>query len=304
MPTDSPTDVSTDRTPVTVLGLGPMGRALAGAFLAAGHPTTVWNRTPGKAGDLAARGAVVAETPGEAVAAGDVVVVCVLDYDASQAILDRAAGDLKGRTLVNLTADTPDRARQAAEWAAGHGVRYLDGAIMTPTVTIGGPDAVFLLSGPEDLYEETAPVLAALGGTRSHLGADPGRAAAYDLALLDMFWTGMGGMLHGMALARAENVTAADLAPFAKGMGTLMAQVVDELTVPVDTRSHPGDDSTILSVVATLDHVVHTSERRGIDASLIRAVQEISLRAVAAGRGTDGFSGIVEFFDADAGTAR
>ena len=31
--------------PVTVLGLGPMGHAIASAFVAAGHPTTTWNRT-------------------------------------------------------------------------------------------------------------------------------------------------------------------------------------------------------------------------------------------------------------------
>lgn len=40
---------NTDRTvssSVTVLGLGPMGRALAGAFLDAGLRTVVWNRTP------------------------------------------------------------------------------------------------------------------------------------------------------------------------------------------------------------------------------------------------------------------
>ncbi|MFD0853266.1 NAD(P)-binding domain-containing protein, partial [Actinomadura adrarensis] len=33
-----------DRAPVTVVGLGPMGAAMAAAFLANGHPTTVWNR--------------------------------------------------------------------------------------------------------------------------------------------------------------------------------------------------------------------------------------------------------------------
>ncbi|MFC7722700.1 NAD(P)-binding domain-containing protein [Nonomuraea recticatena] len=37
------------RTPVTVLGLGSMGTALAEAFIEAGHPTTVWNRTASKA---------------------------------------------------------------------------------------------------------------------------------------------------------------------------------------------------------------------------------------------------------------
>src|ERR1044072_8092422 len=48
--------------PVTVLGLGPMGQALAGAFLAQGHPTTVWNRTAARAGGLVARGATRADT--------------------------------------------------------------------------------------------------------------------------------------------------------------------------------------------------------------------------------------------------
>jgi 3-hydroxyisobutyrate dehydrogenase-like beta-hydroxyacid dehydrogenase len=48
-------------TPVTVIGLGLMGRALATAFLRAGHPTTVWNRTPAKAEQLVAQGAKLAE---------------------------------------------------------------------------------------------------------------------------------------------------------------------------------------------------------------------------------------------------
>jgi 3-hydroxyisobutyrate dehydrogenase-like beta-hydroxyacid dehydrogenase len=43
---------------VTVLGLGEMGSALAGAFLGGGLPTTVWNRSPGKADALVAKGAV------------------------------------------------------------------------------------------------------------------------------------------------------------------------------------------------------------------------------------------------------
>ena len=51
--------------PVTVIGLGPMGRAMAAAFLAAGQPTTVWNRTAGKADELLARGATCFEVNGD-----------------------------------------------------------------------------------------------------------------------------------------------------------------------------------------------------------------------------------------------
>ncbi|WP_307849746.1 NAD(P)-binding domain-containing protein [Qaidamihabitans albus] len=41
---------------VTIIGLGLMGRALAGALLKAGHRVTVWNRTAAKAGELMSRG--------------------------------------------------------------------------------------------------------------------------------------------------------------------------------------------------------------------------------------------------------
>lgn len=56
----SDTDVSVmenpHRSPVTVIGLGPMGQALAGAFLMNGHPTTLWNRTAEKADYLISQG--------------------------------------------------------------------------------------------------------------------------------------------------------------------------------------------------------------------------------------------------------
>jgi 3-hydroxyisobutyrate dehydrogenase-like beta-hydroxyacid dehydrogenase len=157
--TDQPS-VDRDRSPVTVLGLGPMGSALAGAFLAGGHRTTVWNRTAAKADALVARGAVRAHTVAEAVQASPLVVVCVIDYDAVRTILDSAADALPGRTVVNLTADSPERARAMAEWADEHDVAYLDGAIMTPTETIGGPEAVVLYSGPREVFDAHRPALA------------------------------------------------------------------------------------------------------------------------------------------------
>ncbi|MGW4356883.1 NAD(P)-binding domain-containing protein, partial [Nocardia sp. NPDC004582] len=45
---------NTQHSPVTVLGLGAMGRALAGRFAHAGIPVTVWNRTPGRGADVVA----------------------------------------------------------------------------------------------------------------------------------------------------------------------------------------------------------------------------------------------------------
>ncbi|MEU0007316.1 NAD(P)-binding domain-containing protein [Streptomyces sp. NPDC006314] len=281
---------------VTVLGLGPMGRSLAGAFLKAGLRTTVWNRTPGKDGELIAQGAAGAGSAGEAVAAGDVVVVCVVNYDAADAVLrpDPVARALKGRTIVNLTADTPDRARTTADWAATHGVGYLDGAIMTPAPSIGTPKTVFLHSGPKALYEECRSVLEALGGTHTHLGEEIGRAATFDIALLDIFWTAMGGYAHAVAVARAEGVTARELAPFAQGIGAILPPFFAEFAEDADSGSYSGEINPITSAASTMAHVVAVSEAHGIDAGVMRAVEGMARRVIGLGHGTDGFLRVAE----------
>ncbi|MEG3627522.1 NAD(P)-dependent oxidoreductase [Streptomyces poriticola] len=289
-----PTDQSA--ATVTVLGLGPMGRALAGAFLAAGLRTTVWNRTPGRDAEPAARGAHPAATAEEAVAASDLTVVCLVNYDASDAVLrqDAVTAALKGRTVLNLSADTPGRARDTADWAARHGIRYLDGAIMTPAPTIGTPDAVFLYSGPEELYAEQRPVLAALGGTHTRLGEEIGRAAVYDIALLDIFWTAAAGYTHALAVARAEGVTARELAPFAQGIAAILPELFTEFAEDTDTGTYSGELNPITSAASTLAHIVHASEAHGIDASVVRVIEGQARRVIALGHGTDGFSRVAE----------
>ncbi|MDT0442585.1 NAD(P)-dependent oxidoreductase [Streptomyces johnsoniae] len=281
--------------PVTVLGLGPMGRALAGAFLAAGHPTTVWNRTAGKDDELVARGALRAASAAEAARAARLIVICVLDYDAVHAVLEPIGTALAGRTLVNLTADAPDRARRTAAWAADRGIGYLDGAIMSPPGTIGEPSAVILYSGDEAVYAAARPVLAGLGGTATHLGGDdPGRAASYDVALLDMFWTAMSGAMHGLALARAEHISATDLAPFARGVLGLLPDIIEEFAGRVDAGRHPAEDSDITSAAAGMAHVRHVTEARGLDVGLIAAAEAMARRAIDAGHGGDGFSRLAD----------
>ncbi|WP_326691184.1 NAD(P)-binding domain-containing protein [Streptomyces sp. NBC_01795] len=272
-------------TPVTVLGAGPMGQALAGAFLAAGHPTTVWNRTPAKARPLVEKGATLAATPAEAVAAGELVLICVLNYDAVRAVLEPAAASLAGRTLINVTADAPARAREMADWAARHDVAYLDGAIMTPTTTIGTPDAVYLYSGPRPVYEAHRATLEALAGTATHLGEDPGRAAAYDVALLDFFWTSLSGYAHALALAGSEQIEARDLAPFAHGIVAILPWMIDDFAERLDKGDYTQPFSAVSSAASAMGHIAHTAQAAGLDTGVLRAAQALADGAVAAGHG-------------------
>ncbi|BAU82262.1 NAD-dependent glycerol-3-phosphate dehydrogenase [Streptomyces laurentii] len=287
----------TTPVPVTVLGLGLMGRALAAALLAAGHPVTVWNRTPAKAAELAGRGAVAAASVTEAVAASGLVIVCVSDYAAVRTLLGPAAPALAGRTLVNLTSGTSEEARETAAWAAERGAAaYLDGAILTVPQGIGTADAALLFSGPRASFDTYGPALRALGGGAEHLGADHGLAALYDVAMLGLMWSVLNGFLQGAALLGAAGVDAAAFEKVAgPGVGTVAGWLAGYAR-QIDEGAFPGDDAGLDTHVAAMDHLVHESEALGVSTELPRLVRETAARAMADGRGGEGYATLIRYF--------
>ncbi|RSM82496.1 NAD(P)-dependent oxidoreductase [Kibdelosporangium aridum] len=168
-----------------------MGETLAETFVSNGHPTTVWNRTPGKV----VEGATHAPTAAEAVAASEVVVVCVLDYKAAREVLDPI--DLTGKAVVNLTNGTPAHAR---EFVRGD---YLDGGIMAVPQMIGTPEAIVLYSGSRTVFDNYQDTLNVLGQSR-FVGEDPGLAALYDLALLSAMYGQFAGAKHALDMVGAN----------------------------------------------------------------------------------------------------
>jgi 3-hydroxyisobutyrate dehydrogenase-like beta-hydroxyacid dehydrogenase len=279
-------------TPVTVLGLGLMGHALAGAFLRAGHPTTVWNRTPAKADDLVARGATLADSPATAIAAAPLVVVCVSDYDAVADVLD---GPLDGRVVVNLTSGTPSRARALADQVAGRGGGYLDGGIMAVPEAIGTADAVIALSGPRPLYDAHASTLDSLG-TGLHLGEDPGLSATHEMATLVLMWGMLDGFLNGVAILNTAGVSATAYLPIAQMAIDTVSGWLPGYARQADDGSYPADDGTVHTHLAAMAHVVEESESLGVNTELARLVKALAERAVTAGHGTSGYMALVEQF--------
>ncbi|MYZ39577.1 MULTISPECIES: NAD(P)-binding domain-containing protein [unclassified Streptomyces] len=286
-----------NRTPVTVIGLGLMGQALAGAFLKAGHPTTVWNRSAEKASDLVSEGAVLASSAGDAVKASGLVVLCVTDYDVVHTLLDPLGAELSGKTLVNLTSGHSEGARETAEWAAKLGAAYLDGAIMAIPPVIGTEHAVLLYAGSKDAYDANESALKALSpvGT-THLGDDHGLASLYDVALLGIMWGVLNSFLHGAALLGAANVKASTFAPFANNWIGAVTNFVTAYAGQIDAGDYTAHDATIDTHLATMIHLIHESEATGISAELPEFVKALTDRAVAAGQNGLSYAAMIDQF--------
>ncbi|CAI9410183.1 2-hydroxy-3-oxopropionate reductase [Nocardioides sp. T2.26MG-1] len=275
-----------------MLGAGAMGTALATRLLRAGHPVTVWNRTPGRSAALVDAGAAEAATVAEAVTHHDLVVACLFRFPSVLETLDPVVAQLRGRTLVNLTTTTPGEARELASWAEAHDVEYLDGAVLAVPEMIGSREAQIFYSGSRAAYGAHEGLLATWG-TSTFEGTDAGMASLVDLAMLSAMYQMFAGFFHGAAMVGSEGMPAAEFAartsPFISAMAGAFAhyaQVIDggDYTVP-------GQQSLEFS---DLSHIVRASDEQGVNASTLAAVQALVARQVAAGHGKEGLARVYE----------
>ena len=284
---------------VTVIGLGPMGQAMARTLLAARHPVTVWNRTAGRADGVVADGATLAATPAEAVAASDLVILSLTDYQAMYDILGGGGvpGSLAGRMLVNLSSDTPDRTRAAAAWAAGHDAAFLTGGVMVPAPMVGTEASYVYYSGPDEVMRRHQAALTLLG-TPKYLGEDPGLAQMMYQAALAVFLTSLSGLMHATAMLGSAGMKAQEALPellaLADSVGAIVRAGEGTPGAALGAGEHPGDLGTVAMMGATSDHIVETSASLGLGLALPEAVQAHYRRAIEDGHGGDHWTRIID----------
>jgi 3-hydroxyisobutyrate dehydrogenase-like beta-hydroxyacid dehydrogenase len=281
---------------VTVLGLGEMGTALAGALLDGGHPTTVWNRTSGKADALLAKGASRAATIREAVSAAEVVVVNVKGASVAREILAEAGDGLAGRAVVNLTDGTSDEVRAVAETVAEGGGEYLHGQIMTIAPGIGHPDATIFYGGAGDVHERHRAVLELLSGHAPLVSDDPGVAALYGMAVHGTMWGLLNGFLHAAAALSDEGVRLEDFLARADASLSALSGFLPMIAGEVDRAEFATPYGALRHHLPSVEDLVRESRARGIDTELPEYTLGLVTKAVGQGHGDDSYSRLVEHF--------
>ncbi|MFK4065318.1 NAD(P)-dependent oxidoreductase [Streptomyces sp. NPDC029674] len=279
---------------VTVIGLGPMGQAMAAAYLDRGYDVTLWNRTRSRADALVERGAVFADSAEKALLANELVILSLTDFDAMYAILEPAKAALAGRTVVNLSSDTPEKARAGARWVTELGGTHLTGGVLVPPPLIGTADASTFYSGPREAYDKHRPALEVITGKSDYRGEDQGLAALMYQLNMVIFWPSMIAYWQAVAMAAAHGITAAEIAPYATENFAGMGHFIDFYAPRIDAGNHAGDVDRASMGLASMEHVVHTAADAGVDTAFPDAVHDVFRRVVEAGHGADSFSRAVE----------
>ena len=161
---------------VAFLGLGVMGFPMAGHLARAGHPVTVYNRSPAKAQAwMAEFGGSAKATPREAAMGADIVFSCVGNDDDLRAVTLGAdgafAGMAPGSVLVDHTTASADVARELYGAAKNLGLAFVDAPVSGGQAGAQNGLLTVMCGGDAAEFEKVQPVAMAFSRAFTLLGA-------------------------------------------------------------------------------------------------------------------------------------
>ena len=165
----------TSRHPkIAVLGTGRMGAPIAHNLLAAGFAVAVWNRTPGRARELADAGARLAASPADAAGSADVVLTMLADGDAVCHAMTGPKGAVPalrpGSVWIQMATVGVDWTARFSVVAHDHGLEFVDAPVSGSDGPARDAQLVVLASGTEAVHPLVEPLFDAIGRRTLWLG--------------------------------------------------------------------------------------------------------------------------------------
>ncbi|MFP4137423.1 MAG: NAD(P)-dependent oxidoreductase [Halomonas sp.] len=157
------------------IGLGLMGDPMTRRLLDAGFEVTVWNRTVAKAETLVDAGARVAGSLGELVRHVDVVMLCLANTEAVEAVVFGEGGVAQhgrhGQTLIDFSSSDPEATRDfAARLEAQCGMAWVDCPVSGGVAGAEAGSLVMMAGGEAARIDALRPLLAPLAARVTHMG--------------------------------------------------------------------------------------------------------------------------------------
>lgn len=279
---------------VFVIGLGNMGAALAKTLMATGNQVSVWNRTAAKAKPLVQAGAKHARTVADGVAHADIIVICVSNYDDTYAALTDC-GDLRAKTVLQLTSGVPSEATAMEEWMARHGAAYIDGAIMAYPREVGTEKCMLLAAGSHASWQRAESIVRQLGKHSIYLGDKVTAPASLDIALLLPTLSALIGMIQGAAIVERAGMPVADyLEMTTPAFKDRLAEDLRRQAMAIVNDQFGETEASLAGWAAAITHHVEDQAGQGIKLPFARAICDILNSAVAAGYGDEELAAVIK----------
>lgn len=163
-----------DHPRIGFIGLGLMGKHMAGHLVKAGYHVTVHNRSQIAVDDLVAQGARAASTPKEVAAASDVLITVLPDTPDVETVTLGSNGIVEGAHAglihIDMSTIAPPAARRIAEIESQHSIENLDAPISGGDIGAKNAVLTIMVGGKQEIFDACLPIFEKMGKTITRIG--------------------------------------------------------------------------------------------------------------------------------------
>ena len=191
------------RSRLGFIGLGHLGSRIARRLVAAGFPMVVYDLDQRNAMELAQAGAKVARHPDELAKEVDVVLSCLPDELAVEAVYLKAGNVLRnariGARVIEMSTISPEASRQLFRAGQKLNISVLDVAVSGSTLSADAGKLTLFGGGDRKVFEAAELIFAAIASQWFYMGSN-GSGVAMKLVVNTLLGVGMQAIAEAVAL--------------------------------------------------------------------------------------------------------
>lgn len=156
------------------IGLGIMGKPMAGHLVKAGHRVYVYDINSAPVQELVAKGAMGCRNSKEVAEKSEIIIIMVPDTPDVEQVLFGPAGVTeglkKGSIVVDMSSISPIATKEFARKLADLGVEMLDAPVSGGQVGAENATLSIMVGGKVEIFERVKPIFELLGKNIVHIG--------------------------------------------------------------------------------------------------------------------------------------
>jgi 2-hydroxy-3-oxopropionate reductase len=280
------------------IGLGIMGKPMAKNLLKAGYSLVVFDRTSGPVKEVAAAGAVEAQSAKEVAKQCDIVITMLPNSPhVKAAVLDKGGileGARPGMILIDMSSIAPLASKEIAAALAEKKVEMIDAP-----VSGGEPKAIdgtlsIMVGGKKEIFDKCQPILAKMGSSVVLCG-EIGAGNITKLANQIIVALNIAAMSEAFVLAAKSGVNPETV--FNAIKGGLAGSTVLNAKAPMVLEGNFKPGFRIELHIKDLANAIETGHDVGVPLPLTSQVMEIMQSLKVDGKAGNDHSGIIQFYE-------
>ncbi len=259
------------------IGIGLMGRPMTLRLLDAGYEVAVWNRSQDKLAPVVEKGAKAVDSPAAVARAADVIMMCVTDQNAAEAVLfgkdGIEAGGAPGKLVVDFSSIAPDSARAFADRLAAKGMGLIDAPVSGGVPGAEKGSLAIMAGGKVEDIERVRPIVMHMAERFTRMG-DSGAGQATKLCNQVIVGSLLPVIAEAIRLAEAAGLDATMLPEALKGgfADSLPLQVFGARMAARNFEPALGTNSTMLK---DLENAATVARQFGVPLPMARTAAEL-----------------------------